>query len=275
MRGRAPRSCSVSSIRERWPLTERMRKVRWLGAPIPGMGDGSTPISTRRSAGGSGRLTVQKMSGRIGVVLPRSALAAKGTTHFRQTVFGESEQVEVTMLLNRAGWVFDEAEHRYTIGLVCIAHGAPRRENRSTCGVPTRRGSSFDAGDRQGTGGVLQRRCPRNWNDSASLPLLPSEESVGVFAQLRRGTQARPGTCPSSMAGATGPAGLVNASLAEAPHGPRERGVPRRVLAGLQGGVLRFVDCGYRHLLRLGGSGTGAQVDSVQKRLRAGKSRRR
>ena len=66
--------------------------------------------------------------GRIGVVLPRSVLAAKGSTDFRLTMFGGSADLDLTMLLNRAGWVFDEAEHRYTIGLVAVVRRAGGRE---------------------------------------------------------------------------------------------------------------------------------------------------
>ena len=122
--------------------------------------------------------------GRLGVVLPRNALAAKGSTLFRNTIFGESQQVEVTMLLNRAGWVFDEAEHRYTIGLVCIEHGAP--EEKSIClRGPYSTLAGFKAGVVREPGAFYSSDV-RNWNDSASLPLLPNEESVGVFTQLRK-----------------------------------------------------------------------------------------
>ena len=122
--------------------------------------------------------------GRIGVVLPRSAFSAKGSTKFRRKIFAESAKVDIDMLLNRAGWVFDEAEHRYTIGLVCIAHGTPTKKSISLRG-PFASFSAFAIGSQQrpvtfARGEVL------TWNDSASLPLLPTEDSVGVFAQLRK-----------------------------------------------------------------------------------------
>src|SRR4029077_19945080 len=64
--------------------------------------------------------------GRIGVVLPRSAMSAKGSEAFRKEVFAGAADVDLTMMLNRGGWVFDEAEHRYTIGLAAIARGASK-----------------------------------------------------------------------------------------------------------------------------------------------------
>ena len=122
--------------------------------------------------------------GRIGVVLPRSALAAKGTALFRDTIFADAEDVDITTLLNTAGWVFDEAEHRYTIGFVALAkrkcertsvalRGPYPNATRYTEGV-VREPAVFYGSDIQG------------WNDTASLPLLPSEESVEVFSQLRK-----------------------------------------------------------------------------------------
>lgn len=69
--------------------------------------------------------------GRIGVVVPRSALAAKGSTKFRMMAFNPVACVDVKMLASRAGWVFDEAAHRETLGLLSIkrveAEGKPIR----------------------------------------------------------------------------------------------------------------------------------------------------
>ena len=65
--------------------------------------------------------------GHIGVVLPRSALAAKGSEKFRQTMFDKTARVDVTMLLNNRQWVFHEVHPQYSIGLVCIKHGEPRK----------------------------------------------------------------------------------------------------------------------------------------------------
>ena len=122
--------------------------------------------------------------GRIGVVLPRSALAAKGSTEFRQTIFANSAQVDVTMLLNRAGWVFDDAEHRYTIGLVCIKHGMSKKESICLQG-PYASEVKFVEGISNKTA-AFHSADVLNWNDSASLPLLPTEESLETFAQLRQ-----------------------------------------------------------------------------------------
>jgi len=122
--------------------------------------------------------------GRIGVVLPRSALAAKGSTEFRREVFSRAEGVDVTMLLNNKQWFFEDVHPQYTIGLVALA----RREAERT---PVALRGPYPSLDRY-TGGVVREPAVfygdqiQSWNDTASLPLLPTDESVEVFAQLRR-----------------------------------------------------------------------------------------
>lgn len=92
--------------------------------------------------------------------------------------------MDVTTLLNTKGWVFDEAEHRYTIGLVAIA----RREAGRT---PVALRGPYPSLDRY-TDGVIREPAVffgdeiQTWNDTASLPLLPTDESVEIFAQLRK-----------------------------------------------------------------------------------------
>jgi hypothetical protein len=159
----------------------KLRKVLVSGA-FPGMGTGDPDLykafcwrfwSLTRSTGG-----------RIGVVLPRSALAAKGSTEFRKTMIAESALVDLTLLLNNKQWVFEEVHPQYTIGLVSVTRGVasgnsvrlsgPYRslvEIQSAVGLDP---ASFAADE------VM------SWNDTASIPLLPSAASIEVFSQLRR-----------------------------------------------------------------------------------------
>jgi hypothetical protein len=122
--------------------------------------------------------------GRIGVVLPRSAMSAKGSEEFRKKVFAAAAEVDLTMVINRAGWVFDEAEHRYTIAFAVIARGKSDGDTITLRG-PFATPAAFDAGHNASA----TRFSPTHvlsWNDSASLPLLPTEQSMEVFLQLRR-----------------------------------------------------------------------------------------
>ena len=160
---------------------ERVRKAL-VGGAYPGMGTGD-PDLYKAFCWRFWRLTAAD-GGRIGVVLPRSALAAKGSTEFRREMFGRAASVDVTMMLNRAGWVFDDAEHRYTIGLVCIAHGAPAEKSIRLRG-PYASETAFREGANAAPA-AFGREDVLAWNDTASLPLLPDPDSVAVFAQLRK-----------------------------------------------------------------------------------------
>lgn len=61
-----------------------------------------------------------KDGGAIGVVLPRSAFAAAGTTAWRQAVLDGGSFGELLFLTNTAGWVFDQIDVRYTVSLAVV-----------------------------------------------------------------------------------------------------------------------------------------------------------
>ena len=161
--------------------TERIRKVL-VGGAFLGMGTGD-PDLYKAFCWRFWHLTAAD-GGHIGVVLPRSALAAKGSEEFRQTIFDEAARVDVTMLVNNRQWVFPEVHPQYSIGLVCVKHGEPEKESIYLRGPYATEAKFFE--------GVVKEPAAfystdvLDWNDSASLPLLPTEESVDVFAQLRR-----------------------------------------------------------------------------------------
>ena len=161
--------------------TTRMRKALVSGA-YPGMGTGD-PDLYKAFCWRFWRLTSAD-GGRIGVVLPRSALAAKGSTEFRKMMFDEAARVDVTMLVNNRQWVFQEVHPQYSIGLVCVKHGEVKEKSIYLRGPYASR-CKFEAGVVKEPA-AFYNTAVRNWNDSVSLPLLPHEESVDVFAQLRK-----------------------------------------------------------------------------------------
>lgn len=123
--------------------------------------------------------------GRIGVVLPRSALAAKGGDVFRKRILKQAEVVNLTMLVNNREWVFPNVHPQYTIGLTAITRRKGGGEPELRLSGPFANLKRFRAG--AGKEPVRFRaREVEAWNDSASIPLLPSDESVEVFAQLRK-----------------------------------------------------------------------------------------
>ena len=162
---------------------KRIRRALVSGS-YPGMGTGD-PDFYKAFCWRFWRLAAEN-GGRIGVVLPRSAFAAKGSTGFRLAMFGGLADLDLTMLLNRAGWVFDDAEHRYTIGLASVIHRAgDDRESRLRLRGPYSDLRRFQANVVRDPVAFFGSDV-RKWNDSASLPLLPHHNSVEVFAQLRK-----------------------------------------------------------------------------------------
>jgi hypothetical protein len=123
-------------------------------------------------------------NGWLGVVLPRSALNAKGSTPFRLALLTQADPLDITILVNNRKWVFPDVHPQYSIGLLAARRG------RQGKGVVHLRGP-FSSRERFVQGLTQPPRTfaaaeVLHWTDTASLPLLSSEESLDVFAQLRR-----------------------------------------------------------------------------------------
>lgn len=153
-----------------------------LNGPYPGMGTGD-PDLYKAFCWRFWRLIAPE-GGRCGVVLPRSALAAKGSAAFRKEVFATSKDVSITTLVNNRLWVFAEIHPQYTIGLVVLTAGKPEGKTIGLRG-PFNSHERFVAGH-FGKMARFAASDVTSWTDTAALPLLPSEESLPIFEQLRR-----------------------------------------------------------------------------------------
>jgi hypothetical protein len=164
--------------------TEQAAAVRRLlvTGPFPGMGTGDPDLY--KAFSWRFWSLVSANGGRIGVVLPRSAFAAAGSTEFRRALFAKAASLELTQLLNNQQWVFAEVHPQYTIALVAITRGARQEQNIALDG-PYASLRDYRAGR------VAERLRfdgtePAKWNDTLSLPLLPTHESLDVMRKLRR-----------------------------------------------------------------------------------------
>ncbi len=151
-----------------------------LAGPYPGIGTGDPDLYKAFSW----RFWhLVREDGAVGVVLPRSALAGRGSEPWRREVLSGGTFDDVTMLLNTRGWVFDDAEHRYTIGLVAIRKG---EEHEGTL----RMRGPYPSYARYLTGmeekpAEFSSEDFQTWTETAAFPLLPSPEAAGVFAKIR------------------------------------------------------------------------------------------
>jgi hypothetical protein len=188
--------------------------------PYPGMGTGDPDVYKAFCWRSWDLLAAD---GWLGVVLPRSALTVKGSTAFRRALLSDCAAVHVTMLQNTRGWVFADAEHRYTIALVAAQRGVPAGPAIHLRG-PYNRRASLEAG----VALPPSRFTPAEvlgWTDSASLPVLPGEGSLEVFAQMRRSPRldlddpASWRARPYAELHATNDKGLMDLAAAERPVG--------------------------------------------------------
>ena len=161
---------------------EALREVLSAGA-YPGMGTGD-PDLYKAFVWRFWHL-VSEAGGRIGVVLPRSALLAKGSGDFRKAMLSAAETVDLTMLLNNRRWVFSEVHPQYTIGLTAITRRRHEEGSRLLLRGPFPNLERFKKGREREPVGFPGSEV-RKWNDHASFPLLPSDTSAEVFSQLRK-----------------------------------------------------------------------------------------
>ncbi|HCO14146.1 MAG TPA: hypothetical protein DIT46_08165, partial [Gemmatimonadetes bacterium] len=89
-----------------------------MAGHFPGMGSGH-PDLFKAFCWRFWNLVVEE-GGWMGVVLPRSALATKGSEEFRRRVFKKAKSFDVTMILNNRNWFFEDVHPQYTVGLVGI-----------------------------------------------------------------------------------------------------------------------------------------------------------
>ena len=187
----AAQTKEIISLREQRPdlveeyddevkAAEEIRRLL-VDGPFPGMGTGD-PDLYKAFCWRFWQLT--RDGGSIGVVLPRSALSAKGSAPWRRTVLAEGSFSDITMLLNTGGWVFDDAEHRYTIGLCAIRKGDQHVGDLKLRG-PYSNLSSYEDGMAASVPAEFSAQEFATWTDTASFPLIPSAAALITFRKLR------------------------------------------------------------------------------------------
>ncbi len=131
-------------------------------------------------------LLSSKVHGRIGVVLPRSALSSKGSENFRRQLFTSVDSIDITTLQNNKRWIFD-IHPQYTVALIsiCISKVANTLQKGISLKGPFDSLTSLIAG-KDINPHKFKITEVLKWNESVSLPLLPTTYSSEVFAQLRK-----------------------------------------------------------------------------------------
>jgi len=164
---------------EEQEATNAYRKVLMSG-PFNGMGSGHADLY---KAFCWRFLQLSRKNGYIGVVLPRGALTAMGSSNWRREVLANSKFVETAFLLNTNGWVFPSVDFRYSIALAVIQKSG---SGKTRLAGPFHSLQEFTEYISNPPSPQLEGKSILEWSESNAFPLLPSTESVGVFTKLRK-----------------------------------------------------------------------------------------
>ena len=159
--------------------SDALRRVLQLG-PYPDIG-ASHPDLYKAFAWRFWQLVRQQ--GCIGVVLPRAAMASAGMTSWRLAILDSGEFMEIGLLVNNKGWVFDDVHPQWTTALVSVRKTGMPGDEIAMHG-PYNSFEAYQAGMREPPV-IIPTAGLREWTTGASLPLIPSPASADVFLQMR------------------------------------------------------------------------------------------
>ncbi len=154
-----------------------LRQILHAG-PFPGMGTGDPDLYR---AFGWRFWHLVRSDGTFGVVLPRSALSAKGSSEWRQTILNEGHLQDITTMVNTKGWVFDEVHQQFTIGLV----SATKSKSTGELGLrgPFSKLSDFPKNTAE-LASTVKIKYLQSWTESAAFPLLPTSNALETFVKM-------------------------------------------------------------------------------------------
>lgn len=161
-------------------LVQRMKEALAKG-PYPGLSAGRPDLY---KAFAWRFLQLVRDSGTVGVVLPRKAVEASGMRDWRLEALSICSFEDVTMLLNSGGWVFDDAEPRYTIGLLSLLRTVDASARRVRLRGPFANRDAYNRGLAAAPGEFAATDL-LGWSSGAEFPLLPSVDHLRVFSLIR------------------------------------------------------------------------------------------
>ena len=150
-----------------------------LSGPYEGMGSGGDVDLYSGFAWRNWQLIRQ--GGRVGIVLPRSALAASALTQWREEVLRLGSFVDVCFVNNLRHWVFEGVDERLNFGFTVLEKG--ETEVVSYCGPLS---SEIELEMASGRMLSVERSEFEHWTANKAFPLLPSDESFKVFRAMKQ-----------------------------------------------------------------------------------------
>lgn len=184
----ADRAAAIRSLVE-----ERPELVEALAAERGRLADMREYLTAAGYASGAGDPDLYKFfckrygdllrdGGALGVVLPRSAFAAKGSLEFRRWLFGEASPRRVDFLVNRRLWMFD-THPQYTVALLAAVR-SPLADDAAV-GVAGVASSAAEFAHQVEQPGLSFQRAALG--RLLEIPLVPDQASADLLAKLRSG----------------------------------------------------------------------------------------
>jgi hypothetical protein len=160
--------------------TDALRAILLAGG-FPGMGSGD-PDLYKAFAWRFWHLARQ--GGAVGIVLPRSALAATGSAPWREEILDGGGFSDVTLLVNNRKWVFEDVHAQWTVALLGLRKGA-RFAGCVRMRGPYRNLAEFRAEVERNEAAEFPVSEFRTWMSGSAFPLLPTTRSGDVFRKMR------------------------------------------------------------------------------------------
>ena len=165
-----------SALEDEIEIVGAMRHIIRSG-PYPGIGTGDIDLY---KAFAWRNWQLLRDGGSIGIVLPRSALAAAGTVEWRKSVLASGTFEDVCFLTNTNGWVFADIDQRYTVTLTVALKG--RRDLVAFSG-PFHSYDEFVVG--RSERGEAPKEEFRTWTDSLSFPRVPDRHAGQILRKMK------------------------------------------------------------------------------------------
>lgn len=182
------RTAALSAFRESRPDLERQyaAEIDAIAAvnlavssgPYPGIGSAHLDLY-QAFAWRFWRLL--RAEGRTAVVLPRGALSGSGLQQWRRDVIEHGSFADVCFLTNTGGWIFENVDGRYTLGLVVVERGGDQvvRFCGPFASESVFRTSSSELSEVSGEAFLA-------WSSTAAFPLIPDPRSAEIFLRMKQ-----------------------------------------------------------------------------------------
>ena len=155
-----------------------------IRGPYPGLGSGH-PDLYKAFCWRYWQIT-SRFYARFAMVIPRSVLVSKGCEGFRKTLIQASCSLDLTVLVNKSGWLFPGMHEQNPVPvLMCVSskESSLTEENTISLRGPFRSFEEYQSGMEDEA--CFASRYVLDWTESASIPMLSDSSDANVFDQLR------------------------------------------------------------------------------------------